>query len=99
MTTYSVQDMRVVPNTAKGLEKNPDKCATVHGKFFDEKGNALSVTSKVISFEDAKNPETRIDIENGILVLPSGERGRKPSKGVSQDDINTLLENARNSAA
>lgn len=99
MTRYTVADMRFVPNSAKGLEKNPEKMGTVHGTFTDENGNILSVKAKPVSWADAKNPETLIDVVNGVLILPSGERGRKPSVGVGQSDIDSLLESARNSAA
>lgn len=99
MTTYTVEDMRVVIPKGKVKDRNPDRLATVYGVFYDSKGNKLSVTQKVVTLEDAQNDETVIDIENGILTLPAGERGRKPSASISQDDVLALLEDIRNPEA
>ena len=99
-TTYHVANMRFVPTTGKVKVKNPDRVGTVYGEFHaDQNGkpakDALSITQKVIDLDTAANPLTRIDVENGILVLPSGERGRKAVAGIDQDSINSLLAAAR----
>lgn len=98
-TRYNVEKMRFIVASGKVAVNNPDRLGTVHGKFSTEDGAELSVTSKVITFEDAANPDTIIDIENGILVLPSGERGRKASVSVTQTEIDSLLDTARTVAA
>ncbi len=98
-TTYTVENMRVVIPKGKTAERNPDRFATVYGDFYDAKGNPLSVTQKVITNDLAQNDETVIDIENGLLTLPSGERGRKPSASITQDDVNSLLDSLRNGDA
>lgn len=99
-STYHVANMRFVPTTGKVLAKNPDRIGTVYGDFYaDLNGKParepLSITQKVIDRETAANPVTVIDLENGILTLPTGERGRKAVASVSQDDVNALLAAAR----
>lgn len=98
-TTYTVENMRVVIPKGKTAERNPDRFATVYGEFYDPKGNPLSVTQKVITNDMAQNAETVIDVTNGILTLPSGERGRKPSVSITQEDITSLLDSLRNGDA
>lgn len=98
-TTYNVENMRVVLPKGKTKDRNPDRFATVYGDFYDAKGTLLSVSQKVITFDIAQSDETVIDVENGILTLPSGERGRKPSASIAQEDINSLLDNLRTGAA
>lgn len=90
--------MRFVLPSVKVAEKNPDRLGTVHGEFFNEKGEPYSFASKIVTKAEALDKDTLIDVENGILILPSGERGRKPSASATQDQINALLESARNSA-
>lgn len=91
MTTYNVSDMRVIFPSGKVAEKNPDRFATIYGKFHDENGNPLSIPSKEVTLSMAESVDFSIDIEKGILTLPSGHRGRPVSKSVSQDDINSRL--------
>lgn len=96
MTTYTVANMRFIKASGKTAERNPDRIGTVVGKFYTDKGVELSITSKAIDRSDALDPETVIDLVNGTLVLPSGERGRKPSVSMTQDAINSLLDAVRN---
>lgn len=99
--TYSVRNMRAVPTTGKVAEKNPDRLFTVHGEFHstDDKGKAsaeaLTITQKVIDRETAASPLFAIDLANGLLTLPSGERGRKAVIGSDQDAIDALLNSVR----
>lgn len=103
-TTYSVRNMRLVPTAGKVAQKNPDRLGTVHGEFHavDDKGKVsadpLSFTQKEITREIAANPLTVIDIENGLLTLPAGERGRKAVAGIDQDAVNALLASVREPA-
>ena len=99
-TTYHVSNMRFVPTSGKVAQKNPDRLGTVYGEFRADKngkptGDPLSISQKVIDKDVAANPATVIDLDNGILTLPSGERGRKASPGVAQDAIDALLAAAR----
>lgn len=91
MTTYFIQAMRVVFPSEKTAEKNPDRFATVYGKFFDGENHPLSIGSKVITNEQASHKDFSINVEKGILTLESGKRGRPVSESVSQDDINARL--------
>lgn len=95
MTTYKIASMRVVKPSGKTAENNPERYATVYGEFFTEDGVALSITSKILNFDDVKNADTVIDLTNGILTIPSGERGRKKIDSISQDDILADLEALR----
>lgn len=87
--------MRFVLPSDKVADRNPDRVGTVHGTFHNENGEVLSFKSKEITKADLANPDTVIDIENGILILPAGERGRKPSASATQSDIDSLLASAR----
>lgn len=88
--------MRVVATSGKVAERHPDRLATIYGQFFTADGkNKLSITSKNFTREDALNSSTVIDLEKGILTLPAGERGRKPSVSVSQSEVNSLLTSIR----
>lgn len=93
--TYRVEKMRFIVSAGKVAERNPDRLGTIAGVFFNDKGEKLSFSSKEITREIASNSETVIDIEKGILTLPAGERGRKPSASASQDEINSLLDSVR----
>lgn len=96
MATYHIAKMRVVRPSAKMLAKHPDRFATVHGIFANEQGQRLSITSKVITFDEAKDEATVIDIVNGYLSLPDGKRGRTAAESISQEDIEAELEALRN---
>jgi hypothetical protein len=93
--TYKVANMRVTFPKGKVAEKNPDRFATVHGTFADAKGNRLSIVSKNVSKEEAKNAATVIDPAKGILTLPAGERGRKPVAGENADTVAAALASLR----
>lgn len=100
-TTYHVDEIRFVPTTGKVKAKNPDRIGTVYGTFrhVDEKGqpkgDALTITQKVIDRDTAANPVFAIDLESRTLTLPSGERGRKAVAGIEQDAIDAMLAAAR----
>lgn len=87
LSTYTVEKMRVIRPSVKVAEKNPDRFATVYGIFYNPEGDKLSILQKEILISDALDSSTVIDIENGILVLPSGQRGRRPVESISQDDL------------
>jgi hypothetical protein len=101
---YSVEEMRVIVPKGKVAAKNPDRLATVTGNFrnLDEKGqptgDTLSFHSKEITKAMGANPLTKIDRDNGILILPAGERGRKPAVSEDQDSIDALLASVREDA-
>ena len=95
MATYIVRKMRVVRPTAKMAMKHPDRFATVFGIFANEQGQPLSITSKNISFDEARDIDTVIDVQKGILTLPDGKRGRTAAIGLTQDDIMAELEMIR----
>lgn len=96
---YNVENIRAITPKGKVAEKNPDRVLTIHGAFFNEKGEKLSFSQKEITREMANNPDTVVDLENGILILPAGERGRKAAISVSQDEVNSVLDSIRNPAA
>lgn len=93
--TYKVTSMRVTFPQGKVAEKNPDRFATIHGTFHDTKGNKLSIVSKNVTLEEAKNAATVIDPAKGILTLPAGERGRKPVAGATVDAVAAALNKVR----
>lgn len=99
--TWAIQNMRLLRVDGAVAEKNPDRVLTAKGDFFevDEKGkptgDPLSFHSKNISRDDLRNPATVVDLKNGILTLPAGERGRKASAGISADDLDAILAEAR----
>ena len=88
---YTIGSMRVVRPSDKMREKHPDRFATVFGTFHNDQGQTLSITSKVITFEDAKHPDFALDIAKGILTLADAQRGRKEQQGLSQSDIESEL--------
>lgn len=92
MATYIVRKMRVVRPSEKMAAKHPDRFATVFGIFANDQGQPLSITSKTISFDEARDSDTVIDIVNGILTLPDGKRGRTAVIGLTQDDIAAELD-------
>ena len=91
MATYKINKMRVIRPTEKMAIKHPDRFLTVFGEFHTDKGVQLSITSKVITFEEAKNEAFSIDLEKGILTVSDGERGRKAFTSLSQEDVNAEL--------
>jgi hypothetical protein len=96
---YTVENIRAIVPKGKVAEKNPDRVLTIHGQFFNEKGEKLSFSQKEITRDMIANTETVVDLANGILILPAGERGRKAAVSVSQDEVNSLLDSLRNPAA
>lgn len=91
MATYKVTGMRVTFPTGKIAQKHPERFATIHGTFADVKGNKLSITSKNVTVEEAKNSATVIDPAKGLLILPAGERGRKPVAGQTAESVAEAL--------
>lgn len=91
MTTYNIKDMRAIFTLGKMAEKHPDRLLTVYGTFFNENGTQLSITTKPVTFDEAKSPDFNIDLDAGTLTISSGERGRKKVASVSQDEINNKL--------
>lgn len=98
MTTYIVENMRVLAPSAKTRESNPELAFTVKGTFYDENGEKLSFSSKPVDIVDVKSEGFHIDIEKGILTLNGGQRGRKPSPSLSSDDLASLLTAIREDA-
>jgi len=102
---YIVDGMRTLRPSEKVAAKNPDRALTVIGKAFYQRnadgsrGEKLTFTSKSITIEMALHPATVIDKVNGVLVLPAGERGRKASAGLEQEDIDTYLASLREQAS
>lgn len=92
---YTIKNMRVVKPSAKIAEKHPDRFCTVYGEFFDAEGRKMSIVSKVITFDDARDPETKIDLKKGILSLKENARGRKKSESITQDAIEAELKSLR----
>jgi aromatic ring hydroxylase len=97
MATYKIAKMRVVRPSEKMREKHPDRFATIFGVFSNEQGQRLSITSKVITIDEAMDTATVIDVSNGILTLADGKRGRTETIGLSQDEIEAELNSLRNS--
>lgn len=89
--TYKVANMRVTFPTGKVAAKHPERFATIHGTFSDPKGNKLSIVSKNVTLDEAKNPATIIDPAKGVLTLPAGERGRKPVAGATSESVSAAL--------
>lgn len=89
--TYRITGMRVTRPSTKIKEAHPERLYTVNGKFFDEDNNPLSITSKNVTIENAKAEGFVLDAKKGILTLPLGTRGRKPSVGLNQDEIEAEL--------
>jgi hypothetical protein len=95
MPTYNIAKMRVVRPSAKMAEKHPDRFATIFGVFSNEQKQPLSITSKIITLDEAKSTATVINLKKGILTLPDGKRGRTQSASLSQDDIVAQLKQLR----
>ena len=84
MAKYRVEAMRVLPgNPEKGI------AFVVKGRFFDEKDNALAIKSKSISVEEKAH--CKVNLAKGTLEMPDAQRGRPVKKGLTQDEINALL--------
>ena len=83
--------MRVVRPSARIQEAHPERVFTVKGKFHDEDNNPLSISSKDVTVAYATSSEFSIDVEKGLLTLPLGVRGRKPSTSLTQKDIEAQL--------
>lgn len=105
---YQIDNLRVIRPTGKVAEKNPDRAMTLRGKFHevkpDAKGNlvvsteTLTFGQKDIDWSVAGHPDFVLDRNSGMLTLPAGERGRKATEGLSGDDIDALLAEARERA-
>lgn len=100
LVTYLIDNVRATFPTGKVLTNNPERFATVAGTFYRaveaedgtlSAGEKLSYSSKSIDNDVAMAEGFLLDLENGILTIPEGERGRKPSPGVSQDAIEARL--------
>lgn len=94
LVTYTIKKMRVNRTSGKQAEKHPERIFTVYGEFYKDNVK-LSFTSKTIDLSDVQNPEFNIDLKKGTLTLPEGQKGRKVSEGISQEDIMAELEAIR----
>jgi len=93
--TWKVAGMRVTFPTGKVAAKHPERFATIHGIFSDNKGQRLSIVSKNVTLGEAADPSTVIDPAKGMLTLPAGERGRKPAVGETPDAVSAALAKLR----
>jgi hypothetical protein len=91
MAQYTVKRMRAIFPKGKVAERNPDRFVTIYGQFHNEKGEKLSIGSKAIDKATALSPDFALDVANGTLTLPDGQRGRQASVGVSQTDVEAAL--------
>lgn len=105
LATYLVDKMRVTRPGPKTAEKNPERVYTVSGTFYsteqDDDGNLirkdkLTVPSKNVDKSDILSEGFLLDIANGILTVPAGERGRKAAESLDADTIAAELEALRN---
>ena len=101
LTTYSIDKMRVTKPKGKTAEKNPDRALTVTGIFYSTEADAkgkllrkekLSIAVKYIDHED--KPLCTVNMADGILTIPAGERGRKAEASLTQEEIDALLTEA-----
>ena len=91
-TTYTISSMRVVRVSPKISEKHPERIYTVYGQFYkDGDKHPLSITSKNIDKDDISHPEFKLDLSKGILILNEGQKGRKKSVSLSQEEIEAEL--------
>lgn len=107
LATYIVSNMAVSRPGKAAKERNPERLYTVKGTFHSVKRDAkgtpivdqvLTFKSKNIDESDALAEGFALDVENGILTLPVGTRGRQASPSLSADDIAADLAFLRNSA-
>lgn len=106
LTSYFVREMRVVKPSGKTAERNPERRYTVHGIYHTASINAdgsvtvgekLSIRSKNVDAEHIVEGFA-LDLTNGILTLPEGERGRKAAVSLSQEEIDAELAALRGAA-
>ena len=102
-TTYIVDELRATVPEGKVAERNPERVLNVTGTFYsvkEDKGKIvkdqpMSFVVKYITREIAADPEFSLDLANGMLTLPAGERGRKPADALSAEDVAAILAAAR----
>lgn len=104
LVTYIIDNMRVLPVTEKVAAKNPDRVLTVAGVFHStnangKRGEKLSFASKAIDREDALAEGFAIDLANGTLTIPVGERGRKATESLTADAVGDILAALRTETA
>lgn len=95
LITYFVEGMRVRKPGTKAQEANPDRWVTVSGTFHSTKvedghfvaTDELTIVSKDVTFDMARDAGFALDLANGFLTIPAGDRGRKPSEALSEDTI------------
>lgn len=108
LATFHVSDIRALPVKGKVAERNPDRVLSVSGSFrrvidTDAKGNPvlsepMSYTTVYLDRADVQAEGFSLDLENGILTIAEGERGRKAAPGLSADAVAEILAAARESA-
>ena len=99
-TTYHIKGMRVVRVSGKVAQRHPERVFTVYGKFFANGDKTpLSIVSKNIDIEDIQSVDFSIDLTHGILTLNEGQRGRKASQGITEDDLMAELAAIRGETA
>lgn len=92
MGVYRIDNMRVLLPSAKIAEKNPDRVFSITGTaFYDESGAELSIKSKEVTTDMVNSEGFNLDLKNGILTISDGRRGRRPSVGASEADIEAAI--------
>lgn len=98
MSTYTIENLRVILPSKKVAEKNPDRVFSIVGtRFVDETGNELTMKSKVITRDMVNSGEFAIDLEAGTLTLTDNRKGRRPSEAASTADILAAIAAAKDS--
>lgn len=107
LVTYLIDNARANFPEGKVAERNPNRFVTVAGTFYRatvaedgtlSKGDKLTYSTKSIDRNIALAEGFSLDLANGTLTMPEGERGRKPTASVSQDAITAALDALRTPA-
>lgn len=103
--TYFIEKMRVTRPGKAASARHPERLYTVSGTFHstttDDKGKVtrkdkLTTISKNIDREFVTDAGFVLDVVNGILTIPEGQKGRTASIGLDADTLAAELAALRN---
>lgn len=98
MATYKVENAKALLPSAKVAAKNTDLVFTIVGTDWTKDGESFSMERKQVTKDMVKAPEFswKLDKATGVgtLTLAEGKRGRRPSQGASEDEVEDAIARA-----
>lgn len=98
MATYQIEGMKILLPSPKVRAKNSDLVMTIVGTVWSKDGEQIGMERKQITRDMVRGDGFGYTFDKttgtGTLTLADGKRGRRPSAGASEDDVQAAIDAA-----